>query len=400
MNAALPRSATQRILVIDDEDEIGELVAAAAESVGLACTALTSAQHLDEAIAPGVEAVMLDLMLPGMDGIELVRLLADRACRAPVVLMSGHDKSVLRSAEQLAKSLGLRTAGPLQKPFRIAEVENLIRSLVASETPQPARAAPCSEPLTEAELREAVQKEQIVVHYQPQIHLGSGRVSGVEALVRVLHPERGIVFPDSFIAKAEELNLIDDLTQLVVKRAFQEMANLPRLADASLSVNVSARSLVDLMLPERLAQAAESSRFPLPRLVVEITESGLIKELGKALDILARLRLRGVGLSIDDFGTGYSSLAQLRRIPSTELKIDRMFVNDMLNDVDAHAMVEETIGLAHRLGLRVVAEGVETALQAQALGVAGCDFGQGYHFARPIAAAELDRWLAARPVRA
>jgi EAL domain-containing protein (putative c-di-GMP-specific phosphodiesterase class I) len=134
----------------------------------------------------------------------------------------------------------------------------------------------------------------------------------------------------------------------------------------------------------------------LSRLVVEITESGLIREFGKALDVLARLRLRGAGVSIDDFGTGYSSMAQLRSVPCTELKIDRMFVKDMLSDDSARAVVEQSIDLAHRLNLRVVAEGVETEQQARALADAGCDLAQGYHYSRPIRAQDLAVWLEAR----
>jgi EAL domain-containing protein (putative c-di-GMP-specific phosphodiesterase class I) len=203
------------------------------------------------------------------------------------------------------------------------------------------------------------------------------------------------VYPDQFIEETEQLGLMDALTDFVMERSLQEVANLDGLAEATLSINFPASSLVDLQLPERIAQSAGRANMPLSRLVVEITESGLIKEFGKALDVLARLRLRGAGVSIDDFGTGYSSMAQLRRVPCTELKIDRMFVKDMLSDESAMALVEESIGLAHRLRLRVVAEGVETLQQAQALAAIGCDIAQGYYYSRPLPAQDLTAWLAA-----
>ena len=395
MNAPLPPRTTQRVLVVDDEPEIGELVGAVAEGLGIGCVGLTSARELDAVMDADVSAVFIDLMMPGVDGIELVRQLATRACRAPVVLMSGHDKSVLRSAEAMARALGLRTAGPLHKPFRVADVETLLTGLAQTEIPRPAAARP-SQLLSEDALREAIESDWVVVHYQPQIALATGRVAGVEALVRLRHPTAGLVYPDRFIAAAEELGLIDALTKHVLRHALREVASRSLLADTTLSINVSAHSLVDLSLPDWLTDTAERHGLAPTRLMIEITESGLIKEFAKALDILARLRLRGVGLSIDDFGTGYSSMAQLRRIPGTELKIDRMFVNEMLGDDSAMAVVEETIGLAHRLNLKVVAEGVETEAQAEALAAAGCDIGQGYLYSRPIGIDDLDHWLAAR----
>jgi EAL domain-containing protein (putative c-di-GMP-specific phosphodiesterase class I) len=233
----------------------------------------------------------------------------------------------------------------------------------------------------------------VVIHYQPQVRLSTGEVTGVEALVRLHVPQRGLVYPDQFIATTERLGLIDELTGVVMDRSLQEFAHIHQLAGATLSVNVSASSLVDLELPDRIARRAEKAGLPMSRLIVEITESGLIQEFAKALDVLARLRLRGAGVAIDDLGTGYSSMAQLRRVPCTEVKIDRSFVKDMLFDEGAMALVEELISLANRLNLKLVAEGVETEQQAQALLAAGCEYAQGYHFARPLPPAELANWV-------
>jgi len=388
-------TAVSRVVVIDDEPEIGELVSAAAESLGMNSTSITSVLELDGALTQDVTAIFIDLMMPGVDGIELIRQLAQHGCGASIVLMSGHDKSVLRSAEDMARALGLRTAGFLSKPFRISEVEDRLDHL-GRWPRQPVSSAGRGEPLTEQELIDAVRNESVVIHYQPQISLASRRIVGVEALARIQHPDRGIVYPDLFIARAEELGQIDALTDVVLRRAVMEFASLDCLAGATLSVNVSARSLVDLSLPERLIESAQRHGMALSRLIVEITESGLIQELGKALDILARLRLRGAGVSIDDFGTGYASMALLRRIPCTELKIDRMFVNDMLTDDAALTLVQETIELAHRLKLHVVAEGIETEAHASALTDAGCEIAQGYFYSRPVALADLHRWITLR----
>jgi len=389
-------SIVQRsVLVIDDEPAIGEMIAMVAQDLGMACTALTSALQLGEELDPGVTAIVIDLMMPDMDGIELVRLLAGRHCRATIVLMSGHDRGVLRSVQEMARALGLRTAEPLQKPFRLADIRAMLTAVAQPQLDRRVAADGDRQSLPEDELRAAIQQRAVLVHYQPQIALASGRVEGVEALARLSHPRLGIVYPDQFIKEVEQLGLMEALTQIVMERSMDEVAALEALADATLSINFPASSLVDLALPERIEQAAARARIPVSRLMVEITESGLIQEFGKALDVLARLRLRGAGISIDDFGTGYSSMAQMRRVPCTEIKIDRMFVKDMLSDESAMAVVQESIGLASRLRLRVVAEGVETVQQARALAEAGCDLAQGYFYSRPVPAQQLGVWLAA-----
>jgi EAL domain-containing protein (putative c-di-GMP-specific phosphodiesterase class I)/ActR/RegA family two-component response regulator len=388
-------SVVQRsVLVIDDEPAIGEVIGLVAQDLGMSCKVLTSALQMDEELDPGVTAIVIDLMMPGMDGIEVVRLLAQRNCRATIVLMSGHDRSVLRSVQEMARALGLRTAEPLQKPFRMADIRAMLNAVAEPQLDRRKVVRTDKQPLPEDDLRATIGAGAVAVHYQPQIALATGRVEGVEALVRLAHPDLGIVYPDQFIEDMERLGLMDALTGLVMERALQEVAAIDGLAEATLSINFPADALVDLALPERIAQAAAQTGFPLSRLVIEITESGLIKEFGKALDVLARLRLRSAGVSIDDFGTGYSSMAQLRRVPCTELKIDRTFVKEMLTDESAMAVVEESISLAHRLRLRVVAEGVETPQQAYALAAAGCDLAQGFLYSRPVPAHDLVAWLA------
>ncbi|PAS95695.1 MAG: hypothetical protein CGU28_11720 [Candidatus Dactylopiibacterium carminicum] len=382
-----------KVLVIDDEPDIGELICAAAEGIGLNCTATASPEVFLASLKNDIDVVIMDLRMPGTDGVELLRKLAANGCQAKVVLISGIDRKVLRSAEELTVSLGLDAAGYLQKPFRINDVEQLLRH-VCSHPHSTRRKPPEEIPVTEAELRHAIEFDEFTVHYQPQIDLGSGRCVGCEALVRLMHPTRGIVYPDMFIVTAEQLNLIDSLTTLVTRRAMREYAQLASEQAYSLSINFSACSLTDLKLPEQLARQADEYDFPLSRLVMEITETGLISELGKALDILTRLRMKGVGLSIDDFGTGYSSMAQIQRIPATELKIDRIFVVQMLDDDTARAVVDKTISLGHALDMHIVAEGVESGAHGAELDRLGCDYAQGYHFGHPMLFAQLCDWLA------
>ncbi len=380
------------VLVVDDEPAIGALIGAAAQRLGFRWTSATDHAAFRAALGPDVTLVVLDLRMPDVDGIELLREMAAEGCRARVVMLSGVDGKVLRTAVELAGSLGLDTAGSLQKPFRIADVQALLLEAHATRRPRPGVRAVAA-PLSADELGEALAHERLVLHYQPQVHLGTGRVAGLEALVRLTGPDGALVFPDRFILVAEETQLMDRLTTAVINRALGEFGGLPARPRLTLSINISARSLTDLAFPERVVPLAESCRVEPSRLILEITESGLINDPGKALDILARLRMRGVGLSIDDFGTGYSSMAQLRRVPATELKVDRSFVNDMLRDDGARSLVDRTIELGHDLDMAIVAEGVETREQAAVLRTRGCDVAQGYLYSKPVAMGELKAWL-------
>ena len=251
------------------------------------------------------------------------------------------------------------------------------------------------------ELRIALAQDQLVLHYQPKIELGTGTVNGVEALVRWNHPTRGLLFPDQFLAMAEEAGLMHALTQVVMRQALDQAAVwLAAGRSFTVAVNLSASSLVDAELPERVAAMIESRGLPASALTLEITEEFLMADRDRAREILTRLRASGIRISVDDFGTGYSSLAYLRDLPIDELKLDQSFVFPMADDARAAALVASTIDLAHGLGLRMVAEGVENGFAYDELVRYGCDYAQGYFICRPIPAADLDQWLARREITA
>ena len=245
-----------------------------------------------------------------------------------------------------------------------------------------------------AELRRAIDQQQLVLHYQPKVDAHSGQVLGVEALVRWQHPTHGLLPPGEFIPLAERTGLIGPLTHYVLDAALQQCRDWRRAGhELAVAVNVSARSLLDLAFPDEVAGLLVRWEVPARLLVVEITESTIMADPAHALQILGRLNQMGVQLSIDDFGTGYSSMAYLKSLPVHELKVDQSFVSQMTSNPSDAVIVRSTVDLGRNLGLHVVAEGVEDSLTLQELDALGCDAIQGYYISRPVPPDELIRWL-------
>jgi EAL domain-containing protein (putative c-di-GMP-specific phosphodiesterase class I) len=246
------------------------------------------------------------------------------------------------------------------------------------------------------ELRTALADSQLVLHHQPQVDIATGVTVGVEALVRWQHPVRGLLGPGEFLALAEVHGLMGVLTEEVLVQAVAQAAAWRRSGlDLPISVNLSASNLLDAGLPDRVADLLAQHHLPAESLVLEVTESVLLTDPDRSLAVVAALAGLGATVSIDDFGTGYSSLAYLRDLPVAELKLDRSFTADLLTDDRTEAIVASTIELAHRLGLRVVAEGVEDEATLRHLQSLDCDTSQGYLHSRPVPADELALWFAA-----
>lgn len=250
------------------------------------------------------------------------------------------------------------------------------------------------------DLREALDARQLEVYFQPQAELAGGRLMGAEALLRWHHPRLGPVPPDEFIAIGEHIGLIGRITHFVLDTSVAQAAAWAQAGHRLvMSVNLSTRNLLDPSLPVEVASVLQRHGLPADRLTLEITETQLLSEPERAIPTLIALGKLGVGLSIDDFGTGYSSLAYLKRLPVTELKVDRSFVLDLPTDVDDQAIVRTVIQLAANLGLEVVAEGIEDQVTWDLLAAMGCQRGQGYFLARPLPAAQFTEWLVTRSGR-
>jgi diguanylate cyclase (GGDEF)-like protein len=251
----------------------------------------------------------------------------------------------------------------------------------------------------EADLRRAIERDELVLHYQPIVELGSGRVVGLEALLRWAHPARGLVMPLEFIPLAEETRLIVELDRWVLREACRQAALWREHAETEppwISVNVSGMHLLDGSLGADAAAALAESGLDAASLSLEITETVLVQDVAAAVHGLEELRALGVSIAIDDFGTGYSSLRYIRRFPADMLKIAKPFVDDLNDETDV-ALVRTIVALADSLGLRTVAEGIEETRQLERLRELGCTLGQGYLFARPLAADDVPPLLAAAP---
>lgn len=385
-----------RVLVIDDDHVVCGLISALAATMGLNCDIVRNPSDFLDRVSRDTSLILLDLMMPGMDGIEVLRLLGERKCGARILLMSGMDKRVLETAEKLAHSLGLAVVGHLQKPFAPLELKSVLESVAVMEAPREVKTVPAVA-VTDDEVRNAVRNGEILNYYQPQISLRSGEVIGVEALARWKHPKLGLILPENFLARLDALGLMDDLCWKTGELALQEAKQFVRLSgeQLGLSINATMHSLINLDFPDALVALARRYNFPAEKFTVEVTESRLMSEVSHTLDVLTRLRMKGFQLSIDDFGSGYAMMRQLQDVPATELKVDMSIVERMhVNDSD-RVMVEKIIEMGHELKMTVIAEGVVNQAQYELLRTKGCDGAQGYWFSYPLASEALKIWLGA-----
>jgi diguanylate cyclase (GGDEF)-like protein len=250
------------------------------------------------------------------------------------------------------------------------------------------------------DLRRGMDRGELTLHYQPKISLTTGQVRGVEALLRWRHPDRGLVSPDAFIPLAEHTGLVGPLTTYVLNAALVQARTWTDLGhQIPISVNLSARNLLDDSLPATVAALLEQHRVPAGMLELEVIESAIMVDPERAHQILTGLNQLGIRLAIDDFGAGYTSLAQLKTLPVSELKVDKSFVLTMDTDPANALIVRSVVDLGHNLGLTAVAEGVETQRVMDLLADVGCDTAQGYHFVRPLPAEDLLEWYTRRPAR-
>ena len=250
----------------------------------------------------------------------------------------------------------------------------------------------------QGELRHALSHHELVLYFQPQIDFKSNRINGVEALVRWQHPKHGLLAPDKFIPLAEETGMIKPLTYYVLRSALRQCEEWQRAGlDLSISVNISAINIQDLEFPDQVAEILKEFNVPPARLELEITETAVMSEPVRAVECVKKLSALGLLIAIDDFGTGYSSMSYLKELLVAKIKIDKSFVTDMAINRNDAVIVRSTVELGHNLGMKVVAEGVETQAVWDKLSALGCDDAQGYYMSRPLTADGFAEWLQESP---
>jgi EAL domain-containing protein (putative c-di-GMP-specific phosphodiesterase class I)/FixJ family two-component response regulator len=381
-----------KLLVLDDEPVIRELIVDIAEEVGYE---VSSAEHpgaIGKVQLGDFDVVVLDLVMPKMDGIEALRSTSLARGNTKLILMSGMDGRTISAARKVAEQKGIQVIGVLAKPFRTEQVRCILKDALVLTEPKPTHEK--SPYVTGEELRSAIITNELIVHYQPKVIISENSWCGIEALTRWNHPRHGLIGPDSFVHLAELSEFALPFTFTVLNRA---AADLKILTDSigytgTVSVNLPATALTDLSLPERAVAIIDGHGIDRSRVIFELTETSLPKSVSTSLDILTRLHMRNIGLSIDDFGTGHSNLERLQETSFSELKIDKMFIQAITTKQTSLAIVDNAIRLGHNLGMKVVAEGPEDAATMEVLKALGCDIAQGYFVSKPVEIDQLKLW--------
>jgi EAL domain-containing protein (putative c-di-GMP-specific phosphodiesterase class I)/FixJ family two-component response regulator len=397
---SLPRT----MMVVDDSRLQREHIAGLCRAAGVALVheaehgadALAQLQQL-QAAGRAPEVLIIDLEMPVMDGVELIQQLRAHAPSLPFLLASTREAALMQAVETMARLQGLPVIQGLRKPIsQVALCAALGRVPASPPRAVPQASAPGADApaLSVGALAQAIAHGDIVPHYQPKIDARTGVIRGVEVLARWPDAALGHPAPDRFIALAEGRGLIHPLTMSIVQQAFAQAARWnARGLVLSLAVNLSPRLLESPALVGEMADLAAQHGLAPSQIVLEITESSVVAAQGAALSVLARLRMKGFGLSIDDYGTGFSSLQQLARVPWTELKIDRSFVDGAHGHAHQRTILQSALEMAQRLALTTVAEGVERLEDWRVLQGFGCSIGQGWLFGHAMPAERLPDWL-------
>lgn len=372
-----------RCMIIDDDPAMRSLIRSLLSRQGHDVDTSEGLYELEQAPARlDVDLVILDYRLGHSTGLDVIRLLMTLSINPHVILLSGAERERVIGAVELGRAYGLNMLGTLEKPLDAPALLQIIEQLQAS-----------LRVVSSGDICAALEGGYFLLAYQPKFCLSTGRVVGVEALARWRDPELGLVPPDRFISVAEKDGQIIPLTWQLVEQALAQHYRWRRAGiDLDMAINLSPAVLeTDDFLPQFLQRLTAHNVTP-ASLTLELTETRGIRDMDRAIGQLSRLRALGFSIAIDDFGTGNASMLQLYRLPFTQLKIDKAFVADCTDDDKAESIIWMVIELANRLGLDVVAEGVETQEQGHLLKRAGCHTGQGYFFSRPLYADRFEAW--------
>ncbi len=352
------------------------------------------------AIEEAYDLIIMDALAHGVAPIETIKQIAQMEPLPVLGLLMNKDATGKRVQEaffQYARAKGIRQAVKLNVPVFFGDIQAL-----AHRQLHPVGHHRADNPLeiTGEMLRKAIRQHEFTTYFQPKIALKAGHIIGAEALVRWQHPEHGLITPDTFIPLIEEFQLMPDMTWLVLEDALRQTWEWRRLGyDFKVAVNFSASTFSLPGVAANVLAMIDAAHLDPECLSIELTESAMVQNLDMLLETILELYRFGIEIAIDDYGTGYSSLHQVSVIPASEIKVDQSFVRDMLDNPVDHLIVRNTVRMAHSLGMRALAEGVENKRQALALARSGCDEAQGYFFSRPVDAGAFLAYAGSNPSR-
>lgn len=393
-------SSLRMILLVDDDPVIREIVEFAIESLGeydvVSANDGKQALEILDQVGNVFSLILCDLNMPEMDGVEFFRNLKQRDFKGKIGILSGEDNSIISLAEDLAQTHQLDIVGTLSKPVNPDKLEALLVKAQETSSDSSAKKPEHVTKYSKEDLKAALLNREIIPYYQPKVHVGSGMIEGVEVLARWDHPTDGIVSPFEFIPLAESEGLINDLTFVIFEAALEDAERWKATGfNPMIAVNLSADILCQIELPDELANMAKRYQVDTNNIILEITESKLLESKAVPMEVLARLRLKGFELSIDDFGTAYSNIEYLQKFPFNELKIDRAFIGNAASNEQARATVETCALIGKKMGLRTVAEGVETDADLAIVRDCGIDVIQGFYYSKPLSSNDLLDWIEA-----
>ncbi|WP_197411190.1 EAL domain-containing response regulator [Colwellia sp. TT2012] len=338
------------------------------------------------------DLVFIDLEMPVMDGVELSRKIAKDKLAKSVIILSSKDPSLISSIGTMAESDGLIVLGTFKKPMKINDLVNSLNRLTTHTNSNETHKI--YHRLVIDDIINGIKEQQIILFYQPKLTCQGLLLKGVEALARWNHPKLGCVSPVEFITAAEEFDIISELTHYLFDIALKQKVQWrDHGINFHLAFNLSPLSLADNDLAEKIYSQVIRHQIEPKDIVLEVTENAICGEISTAIETLAKLRLKGFKLAIDDYGTGFANAQQLSRVPATELKLDRILVDNVATRPQQLAILKSTVNLAKDLGLTTVAEGVENFDDFQLLYQLKVDLIQGYYFAKPMPPEKLIHWL-------
>lgn len=340
----------------------------------------------------GVDLVVCDLKLPVMDGLQLLTHLSRLNFKGGVVIITGEHGSILNAAEEIAIAGNLKLIASLLKPLTKQKLDTAI-GVEKFSLPQSAEV----EEISPVRIERLLSDQSVLVHYQPIVDMQTGQVIGAEALARCLDPNRGVVPAKDIVPTAEQTGLSDELLNLMTLKVLGQL-NIWRSQGLAISagINVSAHQFLAEDFPDRVSATVKEFALDPSDVSIEVPEQGISQNLGNAMISIARLRLRGFGIAIDDCGTGSISFDRLKRLPATELKIDRTYVSAALTDEFAASRLREIIDIARTTNVQLVAKGIETQEEWDLMSACGIHAGQGYFIGQPMSTNEFEHWFIQR----